>query len=283
MTSPKRLLSSTGLRPKKKLGQNFLTDPTTAETIVSRSEITNKDVALEIGAGLGALTVPLARAAGKVYAVEVDHAIIPLLETELKNKAIENVTILKQNILKADINSLAEIENRKLTVFGNLPYNISSQILIRLIRFRDNISRCILMFQKELAHRMSSGPGSREYGRITVILRYCGNIRSLAQVNPAVFYPKPSVDSEVLEITFKAASELHAIDEEILFQVIKAAFSKRRKTLKNALAGSDLFDDADRAKAMLIAAGIDPIRRAETLSVEEFVRLANAVSSQIKT
>ena len=162
-------------------------------------------------------------------------------------------------------------------VIGNLPYNISSQILILLIAFRHLLGPCTLMFQKELAQRLSSHPGTKSYGRISVMLQYCAHIRSLAKVNASVFYPKPRVDSEVMEIRFKDATKLKAENEAILYQVIKSAFSVRRKTLKNALSGSDLFKDSQMVVKILETVGIDPIRRAETLTVDEFVKLSNAV------
>jgi 16S rRNA (adenine1518-N6/adenine1519-N6)-dimethyltransferase len=137
------------------------------------------------------------------------------------------------------------------------------------------------MFQKELAQRMSSIPGSKNYGRISVMLQYCADIRSVAEVNASHFYPKPRVNSEVVEIMFKNAPVLQAKSEVVLHKVIKAAFSKRRKILKNAVAGSDLFGTAERAKTILENVGIDPGRRAETLSVEEFVKLSNAVADPI--
>ena len=277
MESPKKLLSSLNIRPNRKLGQNFLTDPSTAEMIVKRSNIHPEDVVLEIGAGLGALTVVLAKTAKKVYAVEIDRWILPLLKAVLHSHAIENATIVEKNFLWIDLPKIAKNENCKITVIGNLPYNISSQILIRLITFRHVLGRCILMFQKELAQRISSQPGSKDYGRISVMLQYCAEIRSLANVNATVFYPKPRVDSEVIEVIFKDASKLYAENEAILYQVIKAAFSKRRKTLKNALTGSDLFKNAKKTLNILETVGIDPIRRAETLTIEEFVKLSNAV------
>jgi 16S rRNA (adenine1518-N6/adenine1519-N6)-dimethyltransferase len=278
MTSPKKLLSSVNLFPKRKLGQNFLADPAISEMIVARSKIHRKDIVLEIGAGLGSLTVSLAQTAKKVYAVEIDHSILPLLKSEVDSNSLDNVIILEDNILRLDLNTIAKDENCKLMVFGNLPYGISSQILIRLITQKHLISRCILMFQKELAQRISSSPGSKKYGGISVILQYCADIRSVVEVDASHFYPKPRVSSEVVEIMFKNTPVLQAKSEVVLHRVIKTAFSKRRKILKNAVAGSDLFDTAEHAKTILENVGIDPHRRAETLSVEEFVKLSNAVS-----
>jgi len=277
MTSPKRLLNYWQLHPKKQLGQNFLIDPSTADMIVSRSKIDPKDVVLEIGSGLGALTIPLSRAAREVYAVEIDHALTSLLKAELDSHGIENVTIIDHNILRVDIQEIMEAAGRKLIVFGNLPYNISSQVLVHLIKSRSALKQAILMFQKELARRISAGPGKKDYGRISAMLQSCADIKSIADVKASQFFPKPKIDSEVLEIIFNNWMDQFVKEEDLFFNVIKAAFSKRRKTLKNALGTSTYFQDAKDADHVLTNIGIDPIRRAETLTVEEFAKLSNEV------
>jgi len=279
-TSSIKLLFAQGLRPKPWLGQNFLADPQAAERIVRLSGIGPDDTVLEIGPGLGALTLPLARIAKRVYAVEKDRQIIPLLASELASEHITNVDIIAENILYLRLESLFPEEPRKLVVIGNLPYNISSQVIIQLIHSRAGLSRAVLMLQKELARRISAEPGNRDYGRITVALRYCAEIRSLIQIKSSQFFPKPKVDSEIVEIRFKPVIETSASDETVFFSIVKAAFSKRRKTLKNSLAGSQFFKDANQAKAFLESVGIDSIRRAETLTVDEFVALSNAVADR---
>ncbi len=280
MTSPYILLKNSKVYPKKQLGQNFLADPSTAATIISRSNISSDDVVLEIGAGLGALTIPSAGISKKVYAIEKDRHIIPLLEKELALNGIENVIIIKDNILNIDINALAEKEGVKMTVIGNLPYNISSQILIRLIAARNNINSAVLMFQKELGQRIAAGPGGKQYGRVSVMLQYCADIKSLYQIKARLFYPRPKVDSEVLEICFHDTPRYPAKDEALFFKVVKSAFGKRRKTLRNSLAGSELDMDTEKVIHVLKKAEINPVRRAETLSVEEFVRLSNCIKSE---
>ena len=282
MTSPKRLLNYWQLNPKKQLGQNFLIDPSTADMIVSRSQIDPKDVVLEIGSGLGALTIPLSRAAREVYAVEIDHTLTSLLKAELDSHGIENVTIIDHNILRVDIQEIMETAGRKLIVFGNLPYNISSQVLIHLIKSRSALKQAILMFQKELARRISAGPGKKDYGRISAMLQSCADIKSIADVKASQFFPKPKIDSEVLEIIFNNWMDQFVKEEDLFFNVIKAAFSKRRKTLKNALGTSTYFQDPKDADHVLNNIGIDPIRRAETLTKEEFARLGNEVYERSK-
>jgi len=278
MTSPRTLLTAWNIQAKKQLGQNFLSDPSTAGMIVQRSNIGPEDVILEIGAGFGALTIPTAKAAERVYAVETDHRLIRMLETELLTHQLSNVEIIEQDILKLDLGGIADRAGGRLVILGNLPYHISSQILVLLIKSRHAVRRAVLMFQKELAKRLIGGPGSRDYGRISVMIQYCAGIRKLASVQADLFYPKPKVDSEVLGFEFHHPPKYPSMDESALFRMIKAAFSKRRKTLKNALSASELQMRPEKATAILEQAGIDPVRRAETLSVEEFVRLGNLYS-----
>jgi len=274
MTSPRTLLRAWDVYPAKQMGQNFLVDPSTAEMIVQKAAIHPEETVLEIGAGLGALTIPTARAAGKVIAVEKDGRITGLLKTELLSNGLENVEILQQNILDVDIEKIGA--GQKMVVIGNLPYNISSQILVLLIRSKKILSRAILMFQKEFCQRLMAHPGGREYGRITVMLRYCSEISRLAIVKPNMFFPRPRIDSEVIEVKFSDKPQYGNVSEDLLFLVIKSAFSKRRKTLKNSLSQGWLDIDANQAANMLAKAGINPSRRAETLDVDEFVKLTAA-------
>jgi 16S rRNA (adenine1518-N6/adenine1519-N6)-dimethyltransferase len=283
MTSPRILLNAWDIRAKKQLGQNFLSDRSTAEMIVTRSGISADDVVLEIGAGLGAITIPVARIARAVYAVEIDPRLIDLLNTELLTHNIANVSLMEKSILHLDIEELSRRLGHKIVVMGNLPYNISSQILVKLINSRTAVNRAVLMFQKELAQRITAQPGGKDYGRLTVMLNYCADLNKLATIDAALFFPKPKVDSEVLEIKFKNLLQDRAYNEEFLFRVIKAAFGRRRKTLKNALAGSQLRITGDTALRALNLAGIDPVRRAETLDVSEFVALSNCLEGMLQS
>lgn len=283
MTSPKILLSSWNLHPRKRLGQNFLSDPSTGKMIVERSQITSEDNVLEIGAGLGALTIPLAIQANKVYAVEKDPNLIKLLTTELLKNDLSNVVLIQEDILKINLMDIFNNEGRKLFVTGNLPYNISSQILVQLINQRRFVVRAVLMLQKELTQRLVSKPSCRDYGRLSVMLQYCADLKSLAHVKAAMFFPKPKVDSEVLELRFKENPANVVSDERFLFVVIKAAFGKRRKTLRNSLSGSELQINAKTAGQVLELSGIDPRRRAETLSILEFISLSNNLKNILET
>jgi 16S rRNA (adenine1518-N6/adenine1519-N6)-dimethyltransferase len=273
MVSPRSLLATHGLRPHKRLGQNFLADSSVAQKIVDRSQVGKEDVVLEIGAGLGALTIPLAMAARRVYAIEKDRRLGDILKEQLQEQKIPNVDVLAADILNFDLTDLARRADSQLTVFGNLPYNISSQVVIRLIDSRRYVERAVLMFQRELAARLTASPGGKEYGRITAMLAYCASAKHLCHVGRMSFFPPPQVNSEVIEIRFTAADRHPPHDETRLFRLIAAAFGKRRKTLKNALTASGLRISAHEAVQALEGAGIRPDRRAETLSPEEFVAL----------
>lgn len=263
------------MRARKQLGQNFLSHPEAARMIVARSELDADDIVVEIGAGLGALTIALACQVRKVYAIEKDRRLIDLLRTELRVAGVANVEVLVQDILRMDLPRLAEGHDRKLVVCGNLPYNISSQILIRLIQARTVVSRAILMFQKELAERLLAPPGGKAYGRISAMLQYCAEIQPLADLNRGHFHPAPRIASRVIEIRFYPQPDVPARDEDFLFRVIKAAFANRRKTLKNSIPAGGLGITSQLTREALLAAAIDPERRAETLTPSEFVRLAD--------
>lgn len=283
MTSPKTLLLAHRIEPRKQLGQNFLTDPSVCAAIVSRAGIRPEDVVLEIGAGLGGLTIPTARAACRVYALETDARLIGLLKIELQAHNVQNAVVLHQDFLRFDLDAFVDEAGitSPLVVMGNLPYHISSQILVKLIHARRFIDSAVLMFQREMAQRLMASPNTRDYGRLSVMLQYCAEMRSLAKIDAHLFHPKPKIDSEVIRIRFKSDPPHPAADEPFLFQVVKAAFGQRRKTLRNALAGSELHVSSRIASAALEAAGIDPKRRAETLTVAEFVRLSHAVSKKM--
>lgn len=278
MTAPQTLLKAWNLRARKELGQNFLKDPNLVERIVTLAGIGPDDAVLEIGAGLGAMTVFLGRRAGQVVAVEKDGHLVPLLKAELLACGLDHVQVLEQDILKLDITKLAGDIGRQLMVMGNLPYNISSQVLVKLIQARDVIKGAALMFQTELAERLCAGPGTKTYGRLSVLLQYCADLTVLREVRPEMFYPKPKVGSTVLGIAFKSVIDPEVSDEKLLIRVVQAAFGQRRKTLRNALSGSLLSLSTQDAQAVLESAGIDARRRAETLAVEEFVRLTDTVS-----
>lgn len=279
MTSPRTLLNGWQINAKKQLGQHFLRHANVAEKIITGARIQSDDIVLEIGAGLGALTIPLAREARQVYAVETDRRITGLLKTEIAAAGLYNVRVIEKDFLKLEISDIAEEAGGRLVAMGNLPYNISSQVLIRLIMARRWIDRAVLMFQKELADRLMAPPGTKTYGRITVMLAYCAGVDRLCDIPAESFYPRPKVDSTVLRIHFKQPLTIAPRDEPLFFRVVKAGFSQRRKTLKNALSNGFQELPSQTVIQALTTADIDPMRRAETLTPEEFIRLSDCMLS----
>lgn len=282
MTSPHTLLNAWNLRARKELGQNFLVEPSLAEKIVELAGIGADEAVLEIGAGLGAMTIAAGRRTPRMIAVEKDSHLVPLLRAELLAHGLDHVQVRTQNILTLDLGQLAAEQGQALTVIGNLPYNISSQVLVKLISERTAVRRAVLMFQKELADRLSAGPGSKTYGRLSVLLQYCADLKVLREVRAEMFFPKPKVGSVVLGVVFKTEIAPRVGDEKLLVRVVQAAFGQRRKTLRNALAGGLPQLGGPGALAVLQQAGIDPRRRAETLSVNEFVLLTDVVEKYLR-
>ena len=274
MTHPGQLLKQRGLYAGKELGQNFLSNPGTAKMIAKKIGISNDTRVLEIGSGLGALTIPIAQIASHVTAIEKDSRLIPLLQQEIDSENLKNVAVVNKDIFKVNIKEMAK--NKKLVVIGNLPYNISSQILFKLVEERSCIEKAFLMFQKELAKRIIAPPGGRDYSRLSAVAQYAADVSFVAQLGPSSFFPKPDVDSTILKFNFFETKEFNQEQEKVLFSVIKSGFSKRRKTLKNSMTGGELEFKKEFVVHALELAGIDPQRRAETLTVEEFKSLPRA-------
>ncbi len=281
MTSPQTLLKAWNLRARKELGQNFLKEPHMAERIVDRAGLGPDDIVLEIGAGLGLMTISAARKVGRVIAVEKDRQLVPLLRAELLVHGFSHVQIREANILTVPLAQLVDSQTRPLVIIGNLPYNISSQIVVKLIQERQRVDRAVLMFQKELAERLCAGPGGKTYGRLSVMLQYCADLTPLFDVRATQFHPQPKVDSAVIEIKFKSRIDQPVGDEQLLARVVQAAFGQRRKTLRNSLSGGLLPLGGSDAVKVLETSGIDPRRRAETLSVPEFVALTDCVARHL--
>ena len=281
-TSPKILLPRLGLRPKKTLGQNFLVHPHQARRIVDALEPGQDETVVEIGAGLGALTVYLARAARRVVALERDPALARFLREEIFPEA-PAVEVLCQDVLKFDFLGFSRETGRPLAVVGNLPYQITSPLLFKLLEQRQALSRAVLMMQQEVGARLMAKPGTKDYGVLTVLLRHDFAIQRLFTLGPANFYPPPQVDSVVLLLTPAAASP-PARDRDLLARVVKAAFGQRRKTLNNTLtARAEGFGlEPEQLRAIFADLNIDPKRRGETLSLAEFVAVSNKISELSK-
>ncbi len=260
---PRDYFSAENARPSKSLGQNFITDKRVIERIVSGAEITSGDEVLEIGPGLGALTFALARKAARVVAVEKDARLAERLRTLLPEWP--NVELVCGDALDVDFGAL--YKGRRLKVAANLPYSVSSPILVRLLRDRALFSALVLMLQLEVGERISSPPGGKEYGSLSVLIQTYFDVRMLFRVHPSSFWPAPKVDSVVLKLTPLPEPRVPIADEAAYERILRAAFSSRRKMLGNSLGSAFKKGAADR---ILAAAGVDRTRRAETLSVEEF-------------
>jgi len=273
------------LRPSKSLGQNFLADQNIIRGMIEKSEIEKTDLVIEIGPGIGTLTEALCQSAGLVLAIEIDRQMMPILEETLR--AYSNKIILNQDILKTDIHSL--IEDIRLPdgtvpgaikVVANLPYYITTPILMKFLEERIPAVSLTMMMQKEVAQRLTSNPGSKEYGAITLAVRYYSEATKIIQVPKDVFIPKPKVDSTVVLFKVRQVPAVSVDNEALLFALIKGGFGMRRKTLLNSLVGV-----ADMTKQqvgeVLRGAGIEENRRGETLSLEEFAKLANTISEVI--
>jgi 16S rRNA (adenine1518-N6/adenine1519-N6)-dimethyltransferase len=273
--SPKALLHRLGLKPKKSLGQHFLVHPHQARRIVAALMPGPDDVVVEIGAGLGALTVFLAAAAGRVVALEMDPALARFLEEELfaSNPRVE---VVCRDVLKFDFLALSRSAGRPLAVAGNLPYQITSPLLFKLIQELPALGRAVLMMQQEVGHRLLARPGTKDYGVLSVLAGYHFQVERVFTLSPANFFPPPQVSSVVLKLT-PGSPEPRARDVDLLARVVKAAFGQRRKSLNNALVAraSSFGLRVEELRGVLAELGIDPGRRGETLGVAEFVAICN--------
>ena len=271
----KSIIETKGYRPKKRLGQHFLRDRGVVHKIIELAGFRKSDHVLEIGAGLGALTIPLAGRVQKVTAVEKDSQLTHMLGEKLSRAGITNVILRNEDILKLDLEGIRENSEEKIVAIGNLPYNISSPFLEKLIAGRDVIGRAILMFQYEFARRLLSKPGGKEYGAITVLIRYDATVSPLLEVSRESFYPRPKVGSMVLMIDMGRPHPVRAQDEAVFKRVVKGAFSHRRKTVLNSLKGALPSYGGDSISEALKRCAIDSVRRAETVHIDEFIQLAS--------
>ena len=267
----RHILKSFGLRASKRLGQNFLIDASVVKDIVAAAEIAEGDAVLEIGPGIGTLTQGLAEA--RVTAVELDKKLPAVLAETLG--AYDNVRVVRGDILKTDIRAL--MENAPFKVAANLPYYITTPILLALLEQRLPITHIVTMVQKEVAERMIADPGSKIYGALSVAVQYHTEPRIVREVAPRSFIPAPEVASAVIACRKRSAPPVETSDERMFFRVVRASFGQRRKTLANALLGVGVSKEAVRCA--LEAAGIDAKRRGETLSLAEFARLSDAFSA----
>ncbi len=266
------LLDRHAITPKKSLGQNFLHDPNTLDKIVELARIEPGDTVLEIGPGTGNLTHVLAQHAARVVAVELDDRLIPLLRERFADRP--RITIVHGDILELELSEL--LGGDPYLVVANLPYYITSAILRRLLEHTPRPQRMVITVQREVAERMTAAPG--DMSLLAVSVQFYGRPELVMRLKPAVFWPRPDVESAVVRIELHDQPPVDVPDEQLFFRVVRAGFSQKRKQLRNALSAG-LALDKQQADALLQAAGIDPRRRAETLSLDEWAALARAAAT----
>lgn len=276
----KAILEKHGFSFKKSLGQNFLIDPNVLVNIVSHAGLSKKTGVIEIGPGIGALTEHLARAAGKVVAFEIDGRLLPVLKDTLS--PYDNITVVHQDILEVDLHA-ALVEHfegyDEIVVVANLPYYVTTPIIMKFLLEKVPITGMVIMMQKEVADRITAVPGTKAYGSLSIAIQYYMDAHVAMIVPKTVFVPQPNIESAVLKLTRKESPPAKVIDEDFLFKVSRGSFVQRRKTILNNLQTSLI--DGKTKKDLIVKAleesGIDPRRRGETLSVEEFAKLSNAL------
>ena len=266
----KEILEKHGFSFKKSLGQNFLIDPNILRNITDHAGLSKETAAIEIGPGIGALTEHLARTSGKVVAFEIDQRLIPILEDTLS--PYDNVTIVNQDVLEADVASIIETElagYEDIMVVANLPYYVTTPIILKLLMERLPIRGICVMLQKEVGDRISARPGTKAYGSLSIAIQYYTEAEMVMTVPKSVFMPQPNVDSAVIRLTKRSVPPVQVQDEDFLFTVSRASFAQRRKTILNNLT-SQLPQGKEKKDLILEAlskAGVDPTRRGETLSI----------------
>ena len=265
---------------QKRFGQNFLIDTRVLDKIISASGITKDDMILEVGPGIGTMTQYLCESARKVVAVEIDKNLIPILENDTL-KEYDNVRVINEDILKLDINKLVEEENdgKPIKVVANLPYYITTPLIMGLFESHVPIESITIMVQKEVADRMQVGPGTKDYGALSLAVQYYAKPEIIANVPPNCFMPRPNVGSAVIKLTRHEQVPVEVKDEKLMFKLIRAAFNQRRKTLQNSINNSpELSLSKDQVVEALDKMGLSQTIRGEALSLEQFAELANHLS-----
>lgn len=265
---------------QKRFGQNFLIDSHILEKIIESAEITREDCVLEIGPGIGTMTQYLAESAGRVIAVEIDQSLIPILSDTLSS--YKNVTVINDDILKLDINRLVEEKNagKPIKVVANLPYYITTPIIMGLFESHVPLKSITIMVQKEVAERMQVGPGTKDYGALSLAVQYYAKPEVVTYVSPSCFLPRPKVGSAVIRLTAFDKPPVETVDERFLFSVIRASFNQRRKTLVNGLTNAgELHLSKKQVTDALEQMSLSPVVRGETLTLEQFAMLSRILIS----
>jgi 16S rRNA (adenine1518-N6/adenine1519-N6)-dimethyltransferase len=269
---------------QKKFGQNFLIDTHVLDKIIAAAQITKDDMVLEIGPGIGTMTQYLCENAGKVIAVEIDRTLVPILENDTLSE-YDNFRIINEDVLKLDLKKLIEEENggRPIKVAANLPYYITTPIVMKLLEERLPIDNITVMVQKEVAERMQAAAGTKEYGALSLAVQYRAKPVRVMTVGPECFIPRPNVDSSVIRLDLYDRPDIEVKDEKLLFALIRAAFNQRRKTLPNAITGSSELDFTREQVADAIKElGLDERIRGEVLDIGQFARLSDVMYTKYR-
>ena len=268
------IIKKYGFKMTKSLGQNFLINENILDNIIESANINNDDVVLEIGTGIGTLTQRLCEKAKKVVAVEIDKNLIPILNETLSD--YDNISIINKDILKTDINE--ELKNlsihQKIKVVANLPYYITTPIIMKVLEDKVDVDCMVLMLQKEVADRMNAIPSTKDYGSLSIAVQYYCDTSIVCKVPKSSFIPEPNVDSLVLKLVVNEKRKVDIKDEDLFFKIVRGSFSKRRKTILNSLSNYEDLGDKEKIQKLLEISEIDSKRRGETLSIYEFANLA---------
>jgi 16S rRNA (adenine1518-N6/adenine1519-N6)-dimethyltransferase len=276
MVSIKKELAEYDLIPRKRWSQHFLVDRNILNKVIRTAQVEKEDVVLEVGPGLGEMTLALARQVKRVIAIEIDPKLVAILNKKMKD--YPNVEVVKGDILKVDFRQFLKREGHPIKVVANLPYQISTPLLFRFIESKEAFSTFTLMLQKEVAERMVAPPGRKEYGPLSIFIQIFLDVSIRFFIKPSAFFPPPKVESAVVHMVWKEKPMIETNDEEWFKRVVRACFGYRRKTLVNALKHSELFLP-EPVELKMEAIGIDPRRRPETLTIQEFAGLAEALKS----
>lgn len=268
-------------RFNKSLGQNFLIDDNIIDKIISGSGVKVGDKVIEVGPGIGTLTREIAARADKVMAVEIDKNLIPILKDTMED--YENFNVVNEDILKADIKGLVEehLDGGPVKLIANLPYYITTPIIMRFLEEGINVTDIVVMVQKEVAERMNASPGGKDFGALSVAVQYYCDTEIIAKVPRHMFVPQPNVDSIVIALRVRGEKKYDVDNEELFFKVVKAAFGQRRKTLLNSISSMGVLDKKVISQ-ILLESNIDEKRRGETLSLDEFAVLSNNINRAVK-
>jgi len=284
----KEIIKKYGIKLTKSLGQNFLKDESVVEDIIESASVTKEDLVLEIGPGIGSMTTMLAESAGKVVAVEIDKHLMKALQANLSEYS--NVLVVNQDIMKTDVEKLISenmvgeegVALKNVKVVANLPYYITTPIIMKLLEENPGINTMVFMVQKEVAERMVASPGTKTYGALSVAVQFYSDANIMFTVPPHCFIPQPEVDSSIIRLDILSEPKNEVFDKKIFFRVVKAAFEQRRKKLLNAIVNTGNFNiSKDDLGKMLVDMGLDENVRGEVLSIMQFTQLSNLIYKKI--